>query len=283
MLPRPSIVHAAPAASRAASPSLTRCPAGTLDPTTATSRAASTRERAGCRDRPCGPCTDARARATAPPQLKAGLTVDCKSATCRSRPGGLPRSRRIVVRGAGGVQGEPVRGPQTPHRTVAPRAPPARPWTPPPPRPNWPLSGKGPGWSAPSAPHRGCRRGQIRYRSHPAQHVTRRHPQAPTGTSTRRRGHPPWSDTVRQLPVPESARPPRWVLVRRRQQMGVHSPHGIQGELVRLRIDPAATVRGLSAEHGAARGGRRRLREAPSSYGRYRSAKHSGPASIDAA
>src|SRR5581483_11060813 len=45
MLPRPRIVHAAPAASRAAAPALARCPAGTLDPTTASSKAARTRER----------------------------------------------------------------------------------------------------------------------------------------------------------------------------------------------------------------------------------------------
>ena len=47
---------------------------------------------------------------------------------------------------------------------------------------------------------------QIRYRSHPTQHVTQRHPQALTGTSASRDRHPSWSDTVRQQPQSDARR-----------------------------------------------------------------------------
>jgi hypothetical protein len=53
-----------------------------------------------------------------------GMPVSTVDAAAQST-GDLPRCRQIVVRGAGGVQGEPVRGPRAPHRTVATRAPPA--------------------------------------------------------------------------------------------------------------------------------------------------------------
>ena len=75
-------------------------------------------------------------------QVEAVLTVDCKSAALlleepgataarllrawsarQQSAGDLPQYRQIVVHGAGGIQGEPVRGPRAPHRTVAARAP----------------------------------------------------------------------------------------------------------------------------------------------------------------
>jgi hypothetical protein len=55
----------------------------------------------------------------------ARTAIPDRSTTIGNNGRDLPRCRQIVVRGAGGVQGEPVRGPLTPHRTVAPRAPPA--------------------------------------------------------------------------------------------------------------------------------------------------------------
>ena len=141
-------------------------------------------------------------------QVKAVLTVDCKSAALlleepgataarllrawsarQQSAGDLPQYRQIVVHGAGGIQGEPVRGPRAPHRTVAARAPTA-PWTPPAPRPSQPQSGKGPEWPAPL---RRYQRVQIRYRSCTTQHVIRWHSPPPIGTSARRGGHPPRS------------------------------------------------------------------------------------------
>ena len=78
-------IHAAPGASRAAPPSLTRCPPGTPDPPTTTRTPTTTRQRLEEERSAHGLCTDAAGRYAAEPQVKAGLTVDCKSGAVAPR------------------------------------------------------------------------------------------------------------------------------------------------------------------------------------------------------
>jgi hypothetical protein len=77
----------------------------------------------------------------------ARTAIPDRSTTIGNNGRDLPRCLQIVVRGAGGVQGEPVRGPLTPHRTVAPRAPPA-PLDTTHTTPKPASTREGPGWSA---------------------------------------------------------------------------------------------------------------------------------------
>ena len=131
-----------------------------------------TTQHAGARgqERPRGLCTDAEEGAAAPPQVKAGLTVDCKSAPpvayqlCQ-RPSPVLARPPLATAGPGrdlpevGRSSYAVRaasranlcGDPEPHTEPSLRERLRRPWTPPTPRPSRPLSGKGPGWSAPSS------------------------------------------------------------------------------------------------------------------------------------